>query len=98
MNKGMRTISPFLLYITFFLLSCVSPKIHNALSDKHQKTTQDLQKVQQELLNLSDKIEEINFLKKNLLSKINKLKNDSIQNGTSIKLLQSKYDELNRTL
>lgn len=75
--------------------SCVSPKIHNALVSNFEDTERNLSKIEQENLKLSDQIEEINAKIKLLQEKVYNLRNDSIQNGNSLVLLQDKFDELN---
>ena len=84
----------FLLTI-LTITSCVSPKIHNALLSNFEDTEKNLSKIEQENLKLSDKLEEINAKIKLLQEKVYDLRNDSIQNGNSLMLLQDKFDELN---
>ena len=77
------------------ITSCVSPKIHNALVSNFEDTEKNLSKIEQENLKLSDQLEEINAKIKLLQEKVYNLRNDSIQNGNSLMLLQDKFDELN---
>ena len=77
------------------ITSCVSPKIHNALVSNFEDTERNLSKIEQENLKLSDQLEEINAKIKLLQEKVYNLRNDSIQNGNSLMLLQDKFDELN---
>jgi len=77
------------------ITSCVSPKIHNALVSNFEDTERNLSKIEQENLKLSDQLEEINAKIKLLQVKVYNLRNDSIQNGNSLMLLQDKFDELN---
>ena len=50
---------------------------------------------EQENLKLSEQLDEINAKVKLLQEKVFNLRNDSIQNGNSLILLQDKFDELN---
>ena len=77
------------------ITSCVSPKIHSALVSNFEDTERNLSKIEQENLKLSDQLEEINAKIKLLQEKVYNLRNDSIQNGNSLMLLQDKFDELN---
>ena len=89
-----NTILLFTLILTFFG-SCVSPKIHNVLVTDHENTQRNLSQKEKENLKLSDEVEELLSAVDLLNEKILKLKNDSVQNGNALKLLQNKYDELN---
>ena len=89
-----NTILLFTLILTFFG-SCVSPKIHNALVTDHENTQRNLIQKEKENLKLSDEVEELISTVDLLNEKILKLRNDSVQNGNALKLLQNKYDELN---
>jgi len=89
-----NTILLFTLILTFFG-SCVSPKIHNALVADHENTQRNLSQKEKENLKLSDEVEELISNVDLLNEKILKLRNDSVQNGNALKLLQNKYDELN---
>ena len=89
-----NTILLFTLILTFFG-SCVSPKIHNALVADYENTQRNLSKKEKENLKLSDDLEELISNVDLLNEKILKLRNDSVQNGNALKLLQNKYDELN---
>ena len=78
----------------FFISSCVSPKIHNALVSDYEKNHKTLNQKEKEILKLSDEVSELNSNIVLLKEKISQLKNDSVQNGTSLVTLQSKYDAL----
>lgn len=93
-NTMRNTILLFTLILTFFG-SCVSPKIHNALVTDHESTQRNLSQKEKENLKLSDEVEELISTVDLLNEKILKLRNDSVQNGNALKLLQNKYDELN---
>jgi len=80
--------------ILFFISSCVSPKIHNALVSDYEKKSKNLNQKEKEILKLSDEVSELNSNIVLLKEKIYQLKNDSVQNGNSLVTLQSKYDAL----
>ena len=81
--------------ITVLISGCVSPKIHNTIVSDFEKTRQDLSNQEKENLKLSDQVEELNANIRLMKDRIYVLRNDSIQNGNAIKLLQAKFDELN---
>lgn len=80
---------------TLTITSCVSPKIHNALLSDFKNNERSLSIKEQENLKLSEQLDEINAKVKLLQEKVFNLRNDSIQNGNSLMLLQDKFDELN---
>ena len=80
---------------TLTITSCVSPKIHNALVSDFENNERSLSIKEQENLKLSEQLDEINARVKLLQEKVFNLRNDSIQNGNSLMLLQDKFDELN---
>ncbi|MDG1719528.1 MAG: hypothetical protein P8H17_06915, partial [Flavobacteriales bacterium] len=80
--------------ILFFVSSCVSPKIHNALISDYDSNQKNLNQKEKETLRLSDELEELSSNIVLLKEKISQLKNDSVQNGNSLINLQNKYDEL----
>jgi len=80
---------------TLTITSCVSPKIHNALVSDFEDNERSLSVKEQENLKLSEQLDEINAKVKLLQEKVFNLRNDSIQNGNSLMLLQDKFDELN---
>ena len=75
--------------------SCVSPKIHNGVLSDYQLSQKNLGNKEKQILLLSDEVEELKYTVSSLKNKLNKMKSDSIQNGTALINLQSKYDELN---
>ena len=81
--------------ITVLISGCVSPKIHNTIVSDFEKTRQDLSNQEKENLKLSDQVEELNANIRLMKDRIYVLRNDSIQNGNALKLLQAKFDELN---
>ena len=78
-----------------FATSCVSPKIHNSLVSENESTKKILEQKEKQVLVLSDEVEELNATVNLLKDKITSLKNDSIQNGNAIFVLQNKQDRLN---
>ena len=78
-----------------FATSCVSPKIHNSLVSENESTKKILEQKEKQVLVLSDEVEELNSTVNLLKDKITALKNDSIQNGNSLFVLQNKQDRLN---
>ena len=80
---------------TLTITSCVSPKIHHALVSDFENNERSLSIKEQENLKLSEQLDEINAKVKLLQEKVFNLRNDSIQNGNSLMLLQDKFDELN---
>lgn len=78
-----------------FATSCVSPKIHNSLVSENESTKKTLEQKEKQVLVLSDEVEELNATVNLLKDKITALKNDSIQNGNSLFVLQNKQDRLN---
>jgi len=78
-----------------FATSCVSPKIHNSLVSENESTKKILEQKEKQVLVLSDEVEELNATVNLLKDKITSLKNDSIQNGNAIFVLQNKQGRLN---
>ena len=78
-----------------FATSCVSPKIHNSLVSENESTKKTLEQKEKQVLVLSDEVEELNATVNLLKDKITALKNDSIQNGNALFVLQNKQDRLN---
>ena len=86
-----------ILYISSLLLvlsSCVTPKIHNALVMEHDSAKSALTKVEKKVLQLNGTIEEQEGTIISLKSQISVMRNDSVQNGSALLTLQSKYDAL----
>jgi chemotaxis protein MotB len=83
-----------LIAILFLGSSCVAPKIHNSLLSEHETVNNKLTANEKKVLQLNDDLEEKEgkiFILENQLAE---LKNDSIQNGEALTLLQNKYNEL----
>jgi len=89
-----------ILYISALLLAlsaCVTPKIHNTLIAEHESAKSGLILTEKKVLSLNDKLEESEGTIVTLRAQISELKNDSLQNGKSLIVLESKYDELSDT-
>ena len=87
----------YILYIGALLLilsACVTPKIHNSLVAENESTKAALTSAKKKALSLSDKLEEKEGNIVALQAQISDLRNDSVQNGKSLMILQNKYDEL----
>jgi chemotaxis protein MotB len=86
-----------ILYISSLLLAlsaCVTPKIHNTLVAEHESEKSALILAEKNVLSLNGKLEESEGTITALQVQISDLRNDSLQNGKSLTILQSKYDEL----
>lgn len=86
-----------ILYISVQLLvlsSCVTPKIHNSLVMEHDSTISALTAKEKKVLKLNGTLEEQEGTIISLKSQISAMKNDSVQNGIALNVLQSKYDAL----
>ena len=86
-------------FIAIILLvsSCVTPKIHNALLSENERVSNKLTDNEKMVLELNDALEEKEgkiLIIENLLSE---LRNDSVQNGKALAILQDKYNELSDT-
>ena len=88
-----------LLYLCSLLLftSCVTPKIHNALLYENERNRKNLQKTEKKALALGSELEEAEQQLIFLKERIEGLLNDSTQNGKSLELLRSRYNELSDT-
>jgi len=86
-----------ILYLSAIILlssSCVTPKIHNTLLSEHKIVKDKLIAKEKKVLQINDILEEklgkIFILEIQLAA----LRNDSVQNGKALILLQDKYNEL----
>ena len=82
-----------ILYISALLLafsSCVTPKIYNALVAEHEAAKTNLTAQEKKELQLNDTLEEKEGAISSLKAQISELRNDSVQNGKSLILLQDK--------
>ena len=88
-----------IFYFSFLLAlsSCITPKIHNDLITDNEKTKNNLKNKEKQVIKLNAELEDKDIKIESLNANITKLRNDSIQNGKSLSLLQSKYDELSTT-
>lgn len=89
-----------ILYLVSFLIifsSCVTPKIHNALIAENELTKSNLINQQKKTLNLQLAVEGLEVKVKALKINIADLRNDSIQNGSALIILQEKYDALSES-
>ena len=85
------------LYISALLLAlsaCVTPKIHNTLVSEHESAKSALTLAEKKALSLNGKLEEREGTIVALRAQIFDLRNDSLQNGKSLTILQSKYAQL----
>jgi len=80
--------------ILFLVSSCVAPKIHNALLSEHEIVNNKLTVNKKRELQLNDALEEKEGKILILENQLTELRNDSIQNGKALTLLQNKYNEL----
>jgi len=84
----------YLSAILFLVSSCVAPKIHNALLSEHETVSNKLMANEKKVLHLNDDLQEKEGKILILENQLTKLKNDSVQNGKALALLQNKYNEL----
>jgi chemotaxis protein MotB len=84
----------YLTAILFLVSSCVTPKIHNTLLSEHEIVNNKLTANEKRELQLNDALEEKEGKILILENQLAELRNDSIQNGKALTLLQNKYDEL----
>jgi chemotaxis protein MotB len=90
MQKSFLCISALLLVLS----ACVTPKTHNTLVAEHESEKSALILAEKNALSLNGKLEESEGTITALQVQISDLRNDSLQNGKSLTILQSKYDEL----
>ncbi len=91
MQKSILYFSAVLLVLS----SCVTPKIHNALLTEQELTKSALSLQEKKVLALSGELEEKEGTIADLEAQISVLRNDSVQNGKALEILQNKHDELN---
>jgi len=87
----------YLSAILFLVSSCVAPKIHNALLSEHETVSNKLTANEKKVLQLNDALEEKEGKILILETQLAELRNDSVQNGKALTILQGKYDELSDT-
>jgi len=83
--------------ILFLVSSCVAPKIHNTLLSEHETVSDKLTANEKKVLQLNDALEEKEEKILILENQHAELRNDSIQNGKALTVLQDKYNELSDT-
>ena len=90
----------FILYlsaIVFLGSSCVTPKIHNSLLSEHETANNKLSASEKKVLHLNNDLEEKEGKILILETQLSELRNDSVQNGKALTILQDKYNELSDT-
>ena len=87
----------YLSAILFLVSSCVTPKIHNALLSEHETVNNKLIANEKQVLQLDNALEEKEGKILIIETQIAELRNDSVQNGKALTILQGKYDELSDT-
>ena len=87
----------YLSAILFLVSSCVAPKIHNSLLSEHETANNKLSASEKKVLQLNNDLEEKEGEILILGTQLSELRNDSVQNGKSLTILQDKYNELNDT-
>ena len=87
----------YLSAILFLVSSCVAPKIHNALLSEHETVSNKLTVNEKKVLQLNDALEEKEGKILLLETQLVELRNDSVQNGKALTILQDKYNELSDT-
>ena len=84
----------YLIAILFLVSSCVAPKMYNTLLSENKIVQNKLTSNKKKVLQLNDALEEKGGEILILETQLTELKNDSIQNGKALALLQNKYNEL----
>ena len=84
----------FLSFTLLILVSCVTPKMHNALHVEYDKVKNQLENKDKKIISLNEKVEELEGEIANIRKQLQEFRNDSIQNGKALMLLQNSYDEL----
>jgi len=87
----------YLSAILFLVSSCVTPKIHNALLSEHETVSNKLTANEKQVLQLDNALEEKEGKILIIETQIAELRNDSVQNGKALTILQDKYNELSDT-
>ena len=88
-----------LFSVSFLILlsSCVTPRIHNALITENEATKSALSFQERKRIKLQSQLEEKEGKISDLKSKVINLRNDSVRNGSSLTVLQNKYDVLSES-
>jgi chemotaxis protein MotB len=87
----------YLSAILFLVSSCVAPKIHNSLLSEHETANNKLSASEKKVLHLNNDLEEKEGKILILGAQLSELRNDSVQNGKALTILQDKYNELSDT-
>ena len=87
----------YLSAILFLVSSCVAPKIHNSLLSEHETANNKLSASEKKVLQLNNDLEEKEWEILILGTQLSELRNDSVQNGKALTILQDKYNELSDT-
>ena len=87
----------YLSAILFLVSSCVAPKIHNSLLSEHETANNKLSASEKKVLQLNNDLEEKEGKILILETQFSELRNDSVQNGKALTILQDKYNELSDT-
>ena len=87
----------YLSAILFLVSSCVTPKIHNALLSEHETVNNKLIANEKQVLQLDNALEEKEGKILIIETQIAELRNDSVQNGKALTILQDRYNELSDT-
>ena len=87
----------YLSAILFLVSSCVAPKIHNSLLSEHETANNKLSASEKKVLQLNNDLEEKEGKILILGTQLSELRNDSVQNGKALTILQDKYNELSDT-
>ena len=93
MKKSILYLSAILLFVS----SCVAPKIHNSLLSEHETANNKLSASEKKVLQLNNNLEEKEGKIFILETQLSELRNDSIQNGKALTILQDRYNELSDT-
>ena len=93
MKKSILYLSAILLFVS----SCVAPKIHNSLLSEHETANNKLSASEKKVLQLNNNLEEKEEKIFILETQLSELRNDSIQNGKALTILQDRYNELSDT-
>jgi chemotaxis protein MotB len=87
----------YLSAILFLVSSCVTPKIYNTLLSEHETVNNKLTVSEKKALQLNNALEEKEGKILILETQLAELRNDSVQNGKALTILQNKYNELSDT-
>ena len=90
----MQKIVIFLSFTLLILISCVTPKMHNALHAQYDKAKLQIVNKDKKIISINEKVEEQEGIIANIKRQLQELRNDSVQNGKALVQLQNFYDEL----